>query len=124
MQFHCKQGFQQQTKSWPQRPVDLALAFLQTYPPSAHVADFGCGDAEIASQTPHNVSSLDLISTKPNVIACNMANTPLQTASVDVAIFSLALMGTDYGLFLEEAARVVKRGGVVWIAEVKSRFVD
>jgi ribosomal RNA-processing protein 8 len=32
-------------------------------------------------------------------------------------------MGTDYGSFLEEAFRVLKPAGYVWIAEVKSRFV-
>jgi hypothetical protein len=42
----------------------------------------------------------------PGVVACNMAEVPLPDASVDVAVFSLSLMGTDYGLFLEEAHRV------------------
>jgi ribosomal RNA-processing protein 8 len=31
-------------------------------------------------------------------------------------------MGTDYGSFLEEAHRVLKPGGLLWIAEVRSRF--
>ncbi len=44
--------------------------------------------------------------------------------SVDVAVFCLALMGTDYGSFLEEAFRVLKPGGWLWIAEVRSRFAD
>jgi ribosomal RNA-processing protein 8 len=30
-----------------------------------------------------------------------MAHTPLEAASVDVAIFCLALMGTDYAEFLK-----------------------
>lgn len=32
-------------------------------------------------------------------------------------------MGTDYGKFLSEAHRVLKPGGFLWIAEVRSRFV-
>ena len=52
------------------------------------------------------VHSFDLESNAPGVTACNMASTPLKDASVDVAVFSLALMGTDYGTFLEEAHRV------------------
>lgn len=52
-----------------------------------------------------------------------MAATPLDSASCDAAIFSLALMGTDYGSFLVEARRVLKPRGWLWIAEVRSRCV-
>jgi ubiquinone/menaquinone biosynthesis C-methylase UbiE len=69
------------------------------------------------------VHSLDLVASAPGVIACNMAHTPLDAASCDAAVFSLALMGTDYGAFLQEAARVLKDGGRLWIAEV-SRVVE
>lgn len=31
-------------------------------------------------------------------------------------------MGTDYGSFLVEAGRVLRPGGWLWIAEVRSRF--
>ena len=43
---------------------------------------------------------------------------------MDAAIFCLALMGTDYGLFLEEACRVLRKDGFLWVAEVRSRFAD
>jgi ribosomal RNA-processing protein 8 len=71
---------------------------------------------------PQEVHSLDLVATAPGVIACNMARTPLAAASCDAAVFSLSLMGTDYGAFLAEAHRVLKPGGWLWIAEVRSRF--
>eukprot|EP00879_Flechtneria_rotunda_P027028 GHRR01028887.1.p1 GENE.GHRR01028887.1~~GHRR01028887.1.p1 ORF type:complete len:109 (+),score=21.67 GHRR01028887.1:146-472(+) len=64
------------------------------------------------------VHSLDLVASAPTVIACNMAHTPLSSASCDAAVFSLALMGTDYGAFLLEAARVLKQNGWLWVAEV------
>ncbi len=38
------------------------------------------------------------------VTACNMADVSLPDASVDVAVFCLALMGTDYGSFLQVRA--------------------
>ena len=101
------QGFREQTKEWPTRPVDACLEWLATQPASLTVADFGCGDAELARRaTQKKVHSFDLESNTPGVTACNMASTPLKDASVDVAVFSLALMGTDYGTFLEEAHRV------------------
>eukprot|EP00882_Tetradesmus_deserticola_P030457 GHRQ01034206.1.p1 GENE.GHRQ01034206.1~~GHRQ01034206.1.p1 ORF type:complete len:136 (+),score=24.64 GHRQ01034206.1:31-408(+) len=64
------------------------------------------------------VHSLDLVATAPGAIACNMAATPLAAGSCDAAVFSLALMGLDYGAFLVEAARVLKQNGWLWIAEV------
>lgn len=65
------------------------------------------------------VHSFDLVAAAPHVTACNMAHVPLGNAVVDAAVFSLALMGTDYGLFLQEAARVVRHKGYLWIAEVR-----
>lgn len=67
--------------------------------------------------------SFDLVATAPGVVACNMLALPLGAASVDAAVFCLSLMGTDYGSFLEEAARVLRPDGWLWIAEVQSRFV-
>lgn len=71
------QGFQQQTKGWPQRPVDVAIAWLKSQPPDLRVADFGCGDIALALAVPQRVACLDLVATVPGVIACNMSDTPL-----------------------------------------------
>uniref|UniRef100_A0A8C6IPI1 Ribosomal RNA-processing protein 8 n=1 Tax=Melopsittacus undulatus TaxID=13146 RepID=A0A8C6IPI1_MELUD len=49
---------------------------------------------------------------------------PLADASVDVAVFCLALMGTNLQEILEEANRVLKLGGTLMVAEVASRFED
>jgi ribosomal RNA-processing protein 8 len=100
-------GFREQTKEWPVRPVDACLKWLATQPKTLRVADFGCGDAELAKRAPQKtVHSFDLESEAKGVVACNMANVPLDDASVEVAVFSLSLMGTDYGSFMEEAHRV------------------
>jgi ribosomal RNA-processing protein 8 len=88
------------------------------------VADLGCGDAKVAAAAQQAVRSFDLTETAPGVVACNMADVPLPDGSVDAAIFCLSLMGTDYGAFLGEAARILKPAGWLWIAEVQSRFVD
>lgn len=52
-----------------------------------------------------------------------MADLPLGYASLDAAVFCLSLMGTDYGSFVAEAARVLRPGGWLWVAEVQSRSV-
>ena len=105
------------------QPVDLAIRWLQARPSSWQVADLGCGDAAVAAAAAQRVHSFDLVATAPGVVACNMAALPLAPASVDAALFCLSLMGTDYGSFLAEAARVLRPTGWLWIAEVQSRFV-
>ena len=103
-------GFREQTKEWPVRPVDACLKWLATQPKTLRVADFGCGDAELAKRAPQTtVHSFDLESEAKGVVACNMASVPLEDDSVEVAVFSLSLMGTDYGSFMEEAHRVRAR---------------
>lgn len=121
-QYH--DGFRSQTRGWPRQPLDVAVSFVERLPKGAVVADFGCGDAQLAERVRNRVHSFDLVASAPGVVACNMANVPLEDGSVDCAVFCLALMGTDYGDFVAEARRVLRDGGRLWIAEVRSRFVD
>lgn len=118
------QGYREQTKHWPERPVDRAVAWLSARPKEWHVVDLGCGDAELSKRIPQRrVENFDL-APGPHVTVCNIASLPLKSASVDVAVFCLSLMGIDYGSFIEEAARVLKLKGWLWIAEVQSRCID
>ena len=117
-------GFREQTKGWPLKPVDVAVKWLQSRPHKWEVADLGCGDATLAAAVPQTVHSFDLVASAPGVIACNMSDLPLPNESIDAVVFCLSLMGTDYGEFLQEAARVLRETGWIWIAEVQSRFVD
>ena len=117
-------GFRAQVESWPTLPVRVAARWLEKCPKKWVVADFGCGDAELARSIEQKCWSFDLQAPEhaPEVIACDMSRVPLDDESVDVAVFSLSLMGVDYGSFLEEAHRVLRVGGALWIAEVRSRF--
>lgn len=153
-QYH--EGFRHQVENWPSNPVDVMLAWLtKKYANNSKrtrttvVADFGCGDAELAKRLlqvappsakgdtqksktnssstvpPFQVHSFDLVAgpgLEDLVTACDMSNVPLAAKSVDVAIFCLALMGTNVADFLVEVHRVLKDDGKVKIAEVRSRF--
>ncbi|KAK3719327.1 25S rRNA (adenine645-N1)-methyltransferase [Vermiconidia calcicola] len=95
------------------------------------LADMGCGDARLA-QTLKNagdttslnlkVQSYDLHSPSPLVTKADISKLPLKNDSVDVAILCLALMGTNWIAFIEEAHRILHWKGELWVAEIKSRF--
>nr|XP_018675714.1 PREDICTED: ribosomal RNA-processing protein 8 isoform X3 [Musa acuminata subsp. malaccensis] len=114
-------GYQEQMVHWPQQPVNTIAKWLRNQS-SLKVADFGCGNATLAKSVKNKVFSIDLVSNDPSVIACDMAHTPLDSSSVDVAVFCLSLMGTNYSNYLQEAKRVLKPSGWLLIAEVRSRF--
>ncbi|PVU86057.1 hypothetical protein BB559_006693 [Furculomyces boomerangus] len=119
-------GFSFQVKSWPSNPVDIIIKRLKPRKKIV-VADLGCGDAKIATElngNPHSVHSFDLVSNNELVTACDISKVPMKNGSVDVAVFSLALMGTNWIDFIVEANRIMKLGGELIIAEVTSRVLN
>lgn len=74
------------------------------------MADFGCGEARLSASVPNRVHSFDLVALNDRVTVCDMANTPLEEQSVDVAVFCLSLMGTNLRDYLMEANRSLKEG--------------
>jgi ribosomal RNA-processing protein 8 len=93
------------------------------------IADLGCGDAALATALQPmtkklhlKIHSFDLQSPSPLVTKADIANLPLVDGSVDIAILCLALMGTNWIDFIEEAFRILRWKGELWIAEIKSRF--
>nr|XP_020647533.1 ribosomal RNA-processing protein 8 [Pogona vitticeps] len=117
-------GFARQVARWPEKPVQHFVRYLRNRPASLVVADFGCGDCTLARSLRNKVHCFDLVALDPQVTVCDMAQVPLEAESVDVAVFCLALMGTNLCEILEEANRVLRVGGTLLVAEVASRFPD
>ncbi|PMD47300.1 hypothetical protein L207DRAFT_416437 [Hyaloscypha variabilis F] len=93
------------------------------------IADLGCGDAALstalqpmAKKLHLKIHSFDLQSPSSLVTKADIANLPLADGSVDIAIFCLALMGTNWIDFIEESFRILRWKGELWVAEIKSRF--
>lgn len=93
------------------------------------IADLGCGDARLASELQRDkkklrldILSFDLHSPHPLVTKADIANLPVANGTVDIVIFCLALMGTNWVDFIEEAYRILRWKGELWVAEIKSRF--
>jgi ubiquinone/menaquinone biosynthesis C-methylase UbiE len=131
-QYH--EGFRHQVEAWPVNPVDVIVRWLSNkyQRKNCVVADFGCGDAQLAKDLlnvkgngmcPFTVHSFDLVTGGNDLVtACDMADVPLPDKSVDVCVFCLSLMGTNLADFIREAYRVLKDDGRVKIAEVRSRI--
>lgn len=115
-------GYRHQVEKWPLNPLDRIIKMIKKLPKSLEVGDFGCGEGKLAKSVPHKVISMDLVSCRDDIIACDMANTPLTTHSLDVAVYCLSLMGINLNDYLLEANRVLKIDGMIYIAEIQSRF--
>ena len=88
----------------------------------------GCGEGLLhqyfAKKKPifKEILSFDLVALKDFIKPVDIRNLPLSDGSKDIAVFCLALMGTNYLEFLLEAARCLKIGGYLIISEVNSRI--
>lgn len=91
------------------------------------IADLGCGEGklELSLKKVHpdiKIYSFDIGKLNPHVRQADIACLPLESDSVDICVFSLSLMSTNYVEHLIEAVRVLKTNGLLLIAEVSSRF--
>ncbi len=108
-------------KTWPEIPYEKIAKSLKKRPDWV-IGDFGCGEAKLADLLPNTVHSFDHIAINDKVTACDISHTPLQDSALDVAVFSLSLMGLNYADYLNEAFRTLKFGGLLKIAEPASRW--
>jgi len=94
------------------------------------IGDFGCGEGKLqlrlveAGHPASNIHSFDAgkLPGCNHVIQCDIAKLPLADKSLDVGVFCLSLMGTNFPSFITEANRVLKPDGKLFVAEVVSRF--
>lgn len=117
-------------EKWPKNPLDIIIAELKKDKYKAlAIADFGCGEGRLQLDLENvghtgKIHSFDAGKTAEHVIQCDIAEVPIPDKSVDIGVFSLSLMGTNYTNFIREANRVLKPHGKLFIAEVLSRFPD
>ncbi|KAJ9609855.1 25S rRNA (adenine645-N1)-methyltransferase [Cladophialophora chaetospira] len=82
------------------------------------IADLGCGDAPLARGCQSIIKShklkfhnFDLHTPNTQVTKADISQLPLRDGEVDVAVFCLSLMGTNWISFVEEAWRVLRGDG-------------
>ncbi len=112
--------YREARQSWSEIPFVKIAESLKKRPDWV-IGDFGCGEALLAQLLPNTVHSFDHVAIDERVTACDMAHTPLADETLDVAVFSLSLMGLNYADYLREAHRTLKFGGMLKIAETIER---
>ncbi|MBT3221516.1 MAG: methyltransferase-like protein, partial [Proteobacteria bacterium] len=112
-------------KNWTIVPFEEVIKWLDKRD-GLDVGDFGCGEAILAARVSdrHVVHSFDHVAINDEVVACDMARTPLDDGSLDVAVFSLSLMGSNCADYIREAHRTLALDGTLHVWEATSRFDD
>ena len=119
------EGYRHQSAKWQSKPVDEVISYFlknaTTYRGKV-IADLGCGEGFIEDAltqhgfNPKNMRSYDLVQTKPFIRVADIAHLPRKKATVDVCVFCLSLMGSNYLEFVREARRVLKDNGELIIS--------
>ena len=77
----------------------------------------GCGENLLSKEIPNKVHGFDYVACEPSVRECDISNVPLDDSSVDVVVYSLSLMGSNYIEYLKEGHRILKPFGLIFICE-------
>lgn len=91
------------------------------------IADIGCGEALLARTLiplGYKVYSFDLVALNEYITCCDMKHLTLEDKTVDIAIFCLSLMNTNYEEFIVEANRILREKGKLVVAEINSRIIS
>lgn len=112
--------YTEQIKKWPTNPLDIVIKRIKETNPKGVIADLGCGSAKI-SETFENVHSFDAFPTADNITQCDMENVPLENNSVDIVVCCLSLMKKDITKTIKEVSRILKKNGIYYLAEIRSR---
>jgi superfamily II DNA or RNA helicase len=110
--------YREARKTWTIIPYEEIIKRIKTLSLRLQIGDFGCGEAKIMEEVgASRVSSFDHIQVNNKVISCDMKSVPLPDEALDIAVFSLSLMGRNWPQYLSEANRCLAINGYLLIAE-------
>jgi SAM-dependent methyltransferase len=110
--------YREARKSWSVIPYEEIIKRIKQLSKRHQIGDFGCGEAKIMEAIgPQRVYSFDHVAMNNNVTACDIKKVPLADEALDVAIFSLSLMGKNWHEYIKEAKRCLVTNGILIIAE-------
>jgi len=110
--------YREARKSWPIIPFDEIIKRISQLSPRLMIGDFGCGEAKILEKFgDKRVYSFDHVAINDDVTACDIKSVPLPDEAIDIAVFSLSLMGRNWADYIKEAKRCLATNGYLLIAE-------
>lgn len=107
-------------KEWNEDPLDVIAGLINANPRDMIIADLGCGMNSLKDKIHYSkIYSVDHYSNDDSVIKCDMADLSeyIKDEELDCAVFCLSLWGVDYTDYINEAYRMLRGGGIVYIAE-------
>ena len=110
--------YREARKTWNVIPYEEIVKRIKQLSPRLMIGDFGCGEAKILEEFgDKRVYSFDHIAINNKVTACDMKSTGLPDEAIDIAIFSLSLMGRNWDAYIAEAKRCLATGGYLLVTD-------
>jgi ribosomal RNA-processing protein 8 len=126
VRYHEKMA--EKMKTWIVDPVKVIVNKINRLAPERVInemviGDFGCGKARLAEllnkNKVYNFDHHNILNEK--IIACDMKKHHLKN-KLDVAVFSLSLMGQNWIEYITEAKRCLVKNGWLFIAETANQL--
>src|SRR6266487_3269183 len=110
--------YREARKAWSIIPYEEIIKRIKELSQRLQIGDFGCGEAKIMEAIgKERVYSFDHVAINNNIMACDIKSVPLPNDALDVAVFSLSLMGKNWPEYISEAKRCLATNGYLLIAE-------
>jgi hypothetical protein len=115
--------YRERRQEWNEIPYEVIGKKISSRPDWV-VGDFGCGENLLSKEITNKVHAFDHVAIDETVTACDISNVPLKDNVLDVVVFSLSLMGTNYRDYLIEGHRTLRPFGMVMICEPKGTWEE
>ena len=112
-------NYREERKDWRVIPFNEWIKRIKKLSERFIIGDFGCGEALVGKSIGSRVINFDHVAIDSNVISCDMSNVSehIKKGGLDVALFSLSLMGKNWEDYLKEASRCLNENGLLFISE-------
>lgn len=113
--------YSEKRKTWLEIPY-MEIAKKINVRPDWVVGDFGCGENLLSKEIKNKVHAFDHVAIDDTVYACDIKSVPIEDGILDVAVFSLSLMGSNHTDYFKEAYRTLKTYGNIFVCEPASKW--